>query len=325
VAPGRPPEPRRAGIVPPSAALRGPDAPVDTSRLPNFFLLGAPKAGTTSFHGYLKQHPQIFLPYVKEVGFFQIDDEYRRGLAYLVNSYYRTAHGYPARGDASQMYFGNVFAADRIRVVLPESSHRFIVLLRDPVDRAYSNYLDMVRQRVEAVSFERGLELEPERLRADPLQSGAFGYVTNSRYAERLRPWIERFGRDRFLILFFDDLLSDLRAVMHVTCAFLGIDDVLEPHEMPLLNSAGGYRFGVLPWLWSAPPWVKRALSTLVDARRRAAIMQFIGGLDARPSGGPPLADDTVRRLRELFADDVTELECLTGRDLAAWRQTTVL
>ena len=130
---------------------------------PNFFVLGAPKCGTTTLHEVLMAHPHIFMTKEKEPHFFDTDTYYNRGLDRYLRDHFRGAAGFKARGEATPTYLRSGKARDRIRGDLGKDL-RFVVILRDPVKRAWSAYLQECRYGVETESFERALELEPTRL-----------------------------------------------------------------------------------------------------------------------------------------------------------------
>ena len=161
---------------------------------PNFFVLGAAKSGTTTLHGLLTAHPRIFVTKEKEPRFFDDDTYYTRGLDRYLRDHFRGAAGFQARGEATPTYLASGRKArDRIRRDLGKDL-RFLVILRDPVKRAWSHYLHQRCYRVETESFELALELEPRRLSA-----GGPGLTTHFRhglYARQLRVWFETFPRE---------------------------------------------------------------------------------------------------------------------------------
>ena len=131
---------------------------------PNFFVLGVPKCGTSTLHQVLMAHPHIFMTKQKEPHFFDTDTYYTRGLDRYLRDHFRGAAGFKARGEATP-YLRSEKARDRIRGDLGKDL-RFVVILRDPVKRAWSHYLHQCRLGVETESFERALELESTRLSA---------------------------------------------------------------------------------------------------------------------------------------------------------------
>jgi hypothetical protein len=309
----------RCGIVDWTAALPLPQRAPERDRHPDFFVIGATKAGTTSLNAYLTQHPQVFMPAFKELGFFQIDDEYAQGFGYLARRHYAQAERFAARGDATPTYLYNEFVAERIQRTLPPASHRFIVLLRDPVRRAYSAYLHMVRLRLERETFEDALALEDRRVRGDVHRSYSHAYLTAGRYDHFLGPWYERFGASAFLPMVSEELRDDPTGTLRKIAAFLQIDRDFDFDTAARLNAAGDVRFGILPALWRAPEPVKRVLNRAIPYRVRGRLQEVVAGWDTKAAEYQEMDPHTARRLREFFAPDVARLERRIGRTLEKW------
>ncbi|HUI36433.1 MAG TPA: sulfotransferase domain-containing protein [Gaiellaceae bacterium] len=198
--------------------------------LPDFLVLGAQKAGTTALYEYLRRHPQISGPSWKEVSFF--DRHWARG-----ESWYRGNFPNVARtrgkhvGEASPSYVFHPLAPRRVQEVVPEA--RLIVLVRNPVDRALSQYNHEVALGREPLPFEEALEAEEERLRGelermvgDPRYFSrewwSHTYKARGRYAEQLERWLAVFPREQLLVLPSDDLGSEPARAHAQVLEFLG-------------------------------------------------------------------------------------------------------
>jgi hypothetical protein len=198
--------------------------------LPDFLVLGAQKAGTTALYEYLRRHPQITGPSWKEVSFF--DRHWARG-----ESWYRGNFPNLARtraklvGEASPSYVFHPLAPQRVQEVVPEA--RLIVLVRNPVDRALSQYNHEVALGREPLPFEEALDAEEERLRGEQERMAAdpryfsrewwsHTYKARGRYAEQLERWLAVFPREQLLVLPSDDLGSDPARAHAQVLEFLG-------------------------------------------------------------------------------------------------------
>jgi sulfotransferase family protein len=198
--------------------------------LPDFLVLGAQKAGTTALYEYLRRHPQISGPSWKEVSFF--DRHWARG-----ESWYRGNFPNVARtrgkhvGEASPSYVFHPLAPRRVQEVVPEA--RLIVLVRNPVDRALSQYNHEVALGREPLPFEEALDAEEERLRGEQERMAAdpryfsrewwsHTYKARGRYAEQLERWLAVFPREQLLVLPSDDLGSDPARAHAQVLEFLG-------------------------------------------------------------------------------------------------------
>lgn len=212
--------------------------------LPGFLVIGAQKCGTTALYAYLRWHPQIAGPAWKEVSFF--DRHYGRGEAWYRGQFPSRpwlwlAGGRSGRtplvGEASPSYLLHPHAPARARALLPDA--RLVVLLRDPVDRAFSHYNHEVALGREPLSFEDALDREPERTDGELSRLGDtryfsrawwdFTYLARGRYAEQLERWFAVYPREQLLVLASEKLRRDPAAVYARVLEHLGAP----PHELP--------------------------------------------------------------------------------------------
>lgn len=189
---------------------------------PDWIIVGAMKAGTSSLHGALHTSPQAVAPSRKEVHFFDVNwgrtDEWYR--SHFIRS------GRLRTGEASPSYLFHPAAAERIASRLPDA--RLIVLLRDPVDRAYSHWGHQVRAGREPLSFTDALDAEPERMRGgDPDEGGSpyygFSYLSRGLYADQLERLYGSFDRRQVMVLRAEDMFADFPRVVERTCDWLGL------------------------------------------------------------------------------------------------------
>lgn len=202
--------------------------------LPDFLVIGAQKAGTTALYAYLRWHPAITGPSWKEVSFF--DRHWWRGEAWY-RGQFPLRPGGRLVGEASPSYLFHPLAPERARAVVPDA--KLIVLLRDPVDRAYSQYQHEVALGREPLSFEDALAAEDdrtrgevERLLADPRAfSRAWWdhtYAARGLYAEQLERWLMVFPREQLLVVTTDELGERPGEAYASILAFLGA----APHQL---------------------------------------------------------------------------------------------
>ena len=287
---------------------------------PNFFVLGAAKCGTTTLHQVLMVHPNIFMTKQKEPHFFNTDTYYNRGLDRYLRDHFRGAAGFKARGEATPAYLRSGKVRDRIRGDLGKDL-RFVVILRDPVKRAWSAYLQQCRDGVETETFERALELEPSRLSVGRPE-WATAYFRNGLYARQLRVWFEAFPREHFLVLLTEDLAERPSAVAHEAFAFLDVDPDVEfsppsranvswtPRNRRLAAALNPRRGGMIG-----------TLKRLVPRSTRQRLAKLINRWNSRPVERAPTLDPAVARaLRRRYCDEILAVEEIVGRDLGMWR-----
>jgi len=280
---------------------------------PNFFVLGGMKCGTTTLHGLLAAHPHIFAAKEKDLRFFDDDTYYNRGLDRYLRDHFRGAAGFKARGEATASYLASGRKArDRIRRDLGKDL-RFVVMLRDPVKRAWSHYLHQCCDRIETESFERALELEPRRLPAGKPASTT--YFLDGLYAHQLRVWFEAFPREHFLVLLTEDLAERPAAVARQAFAFLEVDPDVEFSPPSPANVGWTPR---CPRLGAA---LNRRLKRFVPYSSRQRLGKLINRWISRPFEGAPTIDPaSARALRRRYCDEILAVEEIIGRDLGKWR-----
>jgi len=197
-------------------------------RLPDFIIGGAPRSGTTWLYHLLERHPDVYMakPVTPEPKFFLVDHVYAKGLPYYAQTWFSDIGDTRLAGEKSTDYLESAPAAERIARDLP--AVRLIFILREPVERAYSNYLWTRMNGLETESFERALELEEERERTLPERwrfARPYAYFSRGLYADLLQPYIDRIERSRLLMLRFEDIVEQPRELAARVQRFLGISE----------------------------------------------------------------------------------------------------
>lgn len=194
--------------------------------LPDFIIIGAQKAGTTSLYNYLAEHPDMLPSKNKEVHYF--DENYDRGSDWYRSFFpLKSELEHKITGEASPLYIYDEKVASRVKELLPDI--RFIVLLRDPAKRAISHVQHMIRRGVEKRSlqelFENGFDarLALERSLTDPWRRKTFTYLDRGCYARQLKHWFRYFDPSQFLILRSEDFYKSTPEVVGNTLDFLGL------------------------------------------------------------------------------------------------------
>jgi hypothetical protein len=296
------------------------------SKLPNLFILGVAKSGTTTLADALRQHPEVFITPTKEPTFFSSDINYARGMDWYLRTFFPAADNFRYRGEASPsyIYFADK-AARRMRADLGAQDLRFMVILRNPVDRAYSHYWHNVhRWRQENLSFEQALQAEETRLRQGDKELNDLGriryaYFAAGLYARQLQAFWKYFPREDCLLLLYEDLHPDSYPLaMQRVQEFLG----LRPIPVKYVHSNPSYRARsrrfdrIVRGPSMAKNLVKRTLSVLERGRIKTALLRW----NAEKTQYPPMAVSTRQRLQERYDPAITEFESIIGRDLSAWR-----
>ena len=230
--------------------VRGGSSP-DRRSLPKLIIPGAMKAGTTSLFAYLEGHPQLAPSLEKEVHYF--DMNFHRGSGWYARQFPRwqghSAVVSPLPFESSPYYLFEPRVPARIRELVPDV--KLVILLRDPVDRAFSHYHNNLRLGRENLSFEDAIDAEEERiageeerLLADPqavsLAHKRYSYLRRGLYAEQLLRWRACFLEEQMLVVDAGRLFTDPRAVVAEVLAFVGVD----PWEPPNFAARNEGRHG---------------------------------------------------------------------------------
>ncbi len=295
---------------------------------PNFFIAGAPKCGTSALAGYLQSHPQAFVSTPKEPLYYCEDlpgarrvtdpDDYARLFA-------RAPREARAIGEASAMYLYSSVALARIHTQHPDA--QILVMLRNPVElvRAYHSELCFALNEDEP-DFARAWRLQDQRRRGERIprhciEPAYLLYRDVCRLGTQLERCYAHFPREQVKLLFLEDLVRDSRSVYLDVLAFLGLSD--DGREVfPRINPAKTHRSAVLSRITQKPP---RVLLRAADAVKRCLGVDRIGALDGlrewntRPIAHVPLAPGLHAELVEAFAEEVSRVEALSGRNLQHW------
>jgi hypothetical protein len=294
---------------------------------PDFFIVGAFKSGTTALYEYLRQHPQVFMPFHKEPLFFGDDLTRRYGRMTLVEylALFRDARPGQRIGEASTWYLYSTSAAREIAAFAPAA--QIVVMLRNPVDVMYAQHSQLLfRAEEDLADFGEALAAEPARLRGERLPPGPVRpenlyYRQSVRFAGQLQRYFDVYGRDRVHVILFDDLLADPAAVYRATLQFLGVDETFQP-SFEVHNPNKRVRFRRLQQAVFRPPgpmlgFVRRLRRFPLAHRARARLL----ALNSRPAGRRAMDADLRHRLLAELEPEFVQLEALLGRDLAGWRE----
>jgi hypothetical protein len=300
-------------------------------RRPNFFIIGAPKSGTTSLYEYLEGHPDIFMSPVKEPFYFSTDVSTgpRRRFAYASDhdaylALYEGARGEKAIGEASTTYLVSRVAARLVAEFAPES--RAIAMLRDPVEVMQALHNERVSHGVEPLAeFEDALGADADRREGRRLPEGASPlgsvYRDSVRFGEQLERWIAALGRERVHVVVFDDFVADTAAEFRRVLAFLGVDDAYQPDSFGARNPSHRIRRGPIRRLLASPLVTvvrQRLMPALLGEERSARLARRFrhSRLVRQRNQRAPIDAELRRQLEAELRPDVERLSALVGRDL---------
>jgi hypothetical protein len=295
--------------------------------LPNFLIVGAARSGTTSLYEYLRMHPQVFMSGFKEPRFMisrviaehlkGIGDEKKRIFTDF-DEYCRLfegAVGKEAIGEASTEYlYHHQEAIKNIKHFL--GTVKIIIMLRNPVDRAFSNYMHLVRDNREFLPFEQALAEEEKRNNEG--WSSAWFYKGKGVYYPGVKAHMDNF-RDVKICL-YDDLKKDSVSLTRSVYDFLEVDASFEPDTRTIYNASGAPKLKTINKFFIEPTLLRGALRTVGKL-----ILKEEGWIRLRDTMRPKvlakmeMKPETRRYLAGLFREDILKLQDLIQRDLSPW------
>lgn len=289
---------------------------------PNFFIVGAPRCGTTAMYEYLRHHRQVFMPYRKEPVYFGSDLAKRPPVLDKVGylALFDQANDATAIGEATVWYLYSQSAAAEIKAFAPEA--RIIIMLRNPIDMIHSLHRHWLWSASEDLpDFSEAIAAEPDRAAGRRLphnveQPIGLRYTWLGKYTEHVRRWLDEFGRDRVLILIYDDLANDGRAMGRRTLGFLGVDTDYDA-EFEVVNQNKRPRSPRLQRVTRSRRFTR--LASKLPPRIFHLVWRALQRANIRPEQRAPIEPELRRRLAAEFAPDVAELGRLLGRDLSSW------
>jgi hypothetical protein len=293
-------------------------------RVPDFFIVGHHKSGTTALYEMLRRHPQIYMPSVKEPRYFGTDLHPLMNLSTLPASFeaylalFADARPDQRVGEASPSYLRSATAASEIAAVQPTA--RCIAILREPAGFVRSMHMQLVQEHVER---EKDLAKAVEHEEITRAGRRVLRYSDHIHYVEQLQRYRDAFGSEQLLVLIYDDFRAENEATVRRVLRFLDVDDT-QPIEAIVANPSVGVRslrvdraisalYGEGPVLGAA----RRAVRSVTPQRVRSGAMRTIRRRVAHRAPKPP--DEAVMaELRRRYAAEVASLSEYLGRDLTA-------
>ena len=313
------------------------------ARWPTFLVIGAAKSGTTSLYHYLAQHPQIFMSPVKEPNYFAFankppllngpgDTEFTHSTTVTSTARYQKlfddAPEIHVCGEASPSSLYYPQASDRIADVIPDA--RIIAILRDPVERAFSNFVMMIMQCREPLqNFSDAIAQESARLTSG--WSYFWAYTGLGFYYEQLARYYRRFPARQIHVCLLEDLSQSPQPTVSKLYEFIGVDPSFHPDTSTKHHQSGTPESEWLHWFTDKtglertlrrlcpPPLIQALSSSLRPVIDRVRDWQQVAV--QRNLNRPKISRADGEKLRDLYHDDILRLQALIDRDLSHWLQ----
>jgi hypothetical protein len=303
------------------------------TNFPNFFVVGAAKSGTTSLYHYLKQHPEILLPLQKENFFFagiekntftEIGSFYGRNIIENWEDYiclFKNANEEKAVGEicVAYLYFyeNSIKNMEKYLVQSPQ----IIIILRNPVDRAFSNYKHHVRDGIEPLDFDEAIKREVLRKRKNEKWWWGFEYVDVGFYYNQVKAYIDAFGAEKVKIYLYEDIEENLLKTIRDIFRFLEVDDSFTPEVSNIYNSTATPKYKTLQrFFFDYHHPLKRITRPLflsiIGKEKTEELVNFFKNKNLIKM---KMNQKTRKYLIDFYRDDILMLENLIKRDLSGW------
>jgi hypothetical protein len=296
---------------------------------PNFFIIGAPKCGTTSLYTYLAEHPNVFMPEWKEPHYFASDlrkashaGTYEKYMALFTEA---DPIKHRAVGEASVHYIHSAVAVPAVYDFNPQA--RIIAMLRNPMDMLHSYHSQRLFNFYEDVTdFEQAWRLQDERAQGRHIPPkcdipALLQYRHIGMLGEQVQRVLETFPREQIKLILYDDFRADTAGVYADTLAFLGLPPDNRT-EFPAVNANKSYQSRWLHWMFRTKPWYFRAAKRLLrlgNAQRGHGMSVAVREMNAKEVQRAPLSPAFRQELVGVFREDIGLLGTLLQRDLSAW------
>jgi len=281
----------------------------------DFFIVGAPKSGTTSLYHYLNEHPEIQMSSQKEPDFFTDLDLYNSGMYYgknridTIEKYHNLFKGSSKlRGEASVSYLFYDGVAKKIKNY--NSDAKIIIMLRNPIERAFSHYLMDYRLGLVSDSFEDVIDYKSKHKNAKLFYQQ---YIEVSEYFKQIKRYLDVFKTESVLFIDYEDLKRDVSDVVDRTHMFLGVD-VFEPNNRGKHNTYNMPKNNIIRFFYSFVG-LRNFLIFIFPKSFSKKIRTFLFRKDKKPK----LSCVTRKKLYKHFEKDVIELGKLLNKDFSSW------
>lgn len=273
-------------------------------RFPNFIFIGPDKAGSTWLYEALRRHGQVYLSPVKELFFF--DRFYEKGWGWYTRHFKDAGDNHRVVAEICHDYLFSSLACERIAQDLP--STKLMVCLREPGQRAFSEYLYRFKVGDLACDFETAL-------------GKAGDLIDHGLYATHLSRYLNHFRRDQIFVAIFDDLAEDPQRFFDCLCDFLGLERIHLSNRMrEKVLPAARPRLRYLAKFARGMGWQLRKLGLLgmVGRMKQSALLNKLLYSSYKAGEKPAVSPETRRYLQEVFSPDVERLDAMLGTELSA-------
>lgn len=286
---------------------------------PNFLIIGAEKSGTTWLYDRLRRHPDVFMPEVKEIHYFnQLDSNHQPRRNYerhdfeWYEDHFRAREGEAAVGEVTPMYLCDKQASKRIRTHLPNV--RLVACLRYPTDRAYSHYWMAQGKEHTTRSFQ------------EIVQKRTLRFIERGRYGKQLERYLSQFDRSQILVLIHEELFADPVQHLNAICSFLGVEDTFYRDQSwindPVNRSSTVRSKALHRMIGRTAKWMRDHVGfrQMLDLLKKSGITDRVKEANKAPRDYPDMPYELRHELDQYYAPTVQRVEEVLNREVQPWR-----
>lgn len=284
-------------------------------------ICGAQKAGTTSLLHYLNAHQQIIKQLVKEFAYFVLDDMYESGYKSAFEKYFEAPQKNNKKVVAKSV--GIMYMPKAIKRLYEHNAKTHIVLLlRNPVERAYSNYFYALRKGDETIlSFEQAIEAEPRRLREDANLWRNCAYLDRGIYCKSIEEFLKYFPKNQLHIYLFEDFKKDPEKICKEIFSILGLENDVAIDYQKKHNEKAMAKSSFLAKATGNNSRIKKIIKTFIGTKLRKSLKGKIQKMNETTFDQPAMNAETRKKLIEFYLPFNQELGALTGLNISNWNK----
>lgn len=294
----------------------------NTLTVPDIYIIGTQKSGTTTLYHWLTQHPQLYgHPLAKDYGYFGLSqtdkDQLHQFLRFQRDS---PPESQTIGGEANAMY--TAFGPQRMRNLIP--SAKLIAILRNPVDRAFSAYAYAVERMMETRTFAQAIHEELAEMVYEHEDALQRDYLGHGNYARQLQEVYKYYRRDQVKVLIFEELREKPEKVLVETFQFLGVTNDFKPNMSVKNETKGGLRY---PWLapiiYGRPSneLIRKTGKLLIPYSLRTGIRRKLETWNRVEKNKPEFTAEAKSLLEDYYKAEIQELELLLNKEITEWRK----
>ena len=298
---------------------------------PNFFIVGAPKSGTTAMYHFLRQHPEIFMPPEKELRFFCKDlyekfphlrHFYRPTNLKEYLSFFKGVQNEKRIGEATPIYLMSKLAPLEIKRFCPKA--KILIMLRNPIEVLYSAYYQALYDGTEIIEdFEIAIKVDQKyrqnlAKKKDRYFVDCNYYEELVKFSEQIQRYFDVFGKENVHIIIFDDFKKDIHNIYRQTLTFLEVNPNFYP-EFQVINPSKQVKIKWIRDFFINHPYLKDFFKPLIPKRFRTKLKKGITKLNTKTISRPPMPHSVKKFLQKKLKPEIDKLSNLLNRDLSSW------